>query len=69
MGGQGSRPGRKLGKEKRRLAKAILRRFYKTEGFEALPQTVKLAITELCPVELTCQERKEERERAVQIQS
>lgn len=69
MSGYRPRPGRKMGKERRRLAKAILRGFYVTEGFEALPQTVKLAITELCPVELTCQERKEERERAVQVQS
>ncbi|MFA6688128.1 MAG: hypothetical protein ACOX6K_07500 [Sphaerochaetaceae bacterium] len=43
------RPGRKLGAERRRVARDILRRFYHTDEFYLLPTAVRLAILELCP--------------------
>lgn len=43
------RPGRKLGAERRRIAREILRRFYNTDEFAFLPSEVRLAILELCP--------------------
>ncbi|AEV30100.1 hypothetical protein SpiGrapes_2325 [Sphaerochaeta pleomorpha str. Grapes] len=45
-----TRPGRKLGAEKRRLARTYLREFYETESFLQIPQKYRLAILELCPV-------------------
>ena len=45
-----TRPGRKLGAEKRRLARSYLREFYESESFQQLPQKYRLAILELCPV-------------------
>ncbi len=41
------RPGRKLGAEKRRVAKQILSEFSKTDEFTNLPRPVQLAIQEL----------------------
>lgn len=45
-----TRPGRKLGAEKRRLARIYLREFYETESFMQIPQKYRLAILELCPL-------------------
>lgn len=45
------RPGRKLGAERRRVAREILRRFYDTDTFAFLPSEVRLAMLELCPEE------------------
>jgi hypothetical protein len=45
-----TRPGRKLGAEKRRLARLYLREFYETESFKQQPQKYRLAMLELCPV-------------------
>lgn len=42
------RPGRKLGAEKRRVARQILRDFYASEQFELLPRQVQLAMLQLC---------------------
>lgn len=44
-----SRPGRKLGAEKRRLAREQLRDFYGSEVFGQLPTRVRLALFTLCP--------------------
>lgn len=43
------RPGRKEGAERRRIARAYLREFYRTEEFQSLPRKYRLAILELCP--------------------
>lgn len=43
------RPGRKLGAEKRRIAREELQRFYHTDAFMQLPRKVQLALTVLCP--------------------
>ncbi len=43
------RPGRKLGAERRRIAREILQRFYATDEFAYLPSEVRLAMLELCP--------------------
>lgn len=43
------RPGRKLGAERRRIAREILRRFYNSDDFAYLPSDVRLAMLELCP--------------------
>lgn len=45
------RPGRKLGAEKRRIAREILREFYASEEFSRLGRKVQLAMQELCPAE------------------
>ncbi len=45
------RPGRKLGAEKRRIAREILREFYESEEFSKLCRRVQLAMQELCPAE------------------
>jgi hypothetical protein len=45
-----TRPGRKLGAEKRRVARSYLREFYETEAFLQVPQKYRLAILELCPI-------------------
>lgn len=47
------RPGRKLGAEKRRIAREILREFYASEEFSHLARRVQLAMQELCPAEET----------------
>jgi len=46
-----ARPGRKLGAEKRRVARQILREFYASEEFSRLGRRVQLAMQELCPAE------------------
>ena len=43
------RPGRKLGAERRRIARSVLREFYADVQFQELPRKVQLAILELCP--------------------
>lgn len=43
------RPGRRLGAERRCIARKILRRFYATDDFAYLPSEVRLAMLELCP--------------------
>jgi len=45
------RPGRKIGAERRRVARMILRDFYESEQFSALNRTVQLAMLELCPIQ------------------
>ncbi len=45
-----SRPGRKIAAERRRIARAVLREFYKSPEFEKLPGTIQLAMKEICPV-------------------
>jgi hypothetical protein len=45
-----SRPGRRIAAEKRRIARRILREFYKTPEFEKLPGAIQLAMKEVCPV-------------------
>jgi hypothetical protein len=47
---ESKRPGRKLGAEKRRVARSYLREFYETEAFLQVPQKYRLAILELCPI-------------------
>lgn len=45
------RPGRKIGAERRRVARMILRDFYESEQFSNLNRLVQLAMLELCPVQ------------------
>lgn len=45
------RPGRKIGAERRRVARMILRDFYESEQFSALNRMVQLAMLELCPIQ------------------
>ncbi|HAP57718.1 MAG: hypothetical protein VB088_07185 [Sphaerochaeta sp.] len=45
------RPGRKIGAERRRVARMILRDFYESEQFSNLNRMVQLAMLELCPVQ------------------
>ncbi len=56
------RPGRKVGAEKRRIAKETLRNFYTTDDFLNLPSGVKLAMLTLCPKTDTHPYREEEME-------
>jgi len=46
---RGSRPGRKLAAEKRRVARGILQEFYDSEQFSGLPRKVQLAMFLVCP--------------------
>jgi len=45
------RPGRKIGAERRRIARMILRDFYESEQFSMLNRMVQLAMLELCPAQ------------------
>ena len=52
------RPGRKIGAERRRIARMIIRSFYESEQFSALDRMVQLAILELCPLQEETSTRK-----------
>lgn len=45
------RPGRKIGAERRRVARETLRNFYGFKAFHDLPGNVRVAMLELCPRE------------------
>ena len=45
------RPGRKVGAERRRVARETLRQFYGFKAFHDLPGSVRVAMLELCPRE------------------
>jgi hypothetical protein len=48
---QSKRPGRKIGAERRRVARETLRQFYGLKAFHDLPGNVRVAMLELCPRE------------------
>ena len=48
---QSKRPGRKIGAERRRVARETLRQFYGCKAFHDLPGNVRVAMLELCPRE------------------
>jgi ABC-type thiamine transport system ATPase subunit len=52
------RPGSLAGKERRRVARSLLREFYETEAFFQLNPKYRVAIMELCPVKDSHTERK-----------
>lgn len=50
-----TRPGRKIGSERRRVARQYLREFYQTEQFGLLDRRIQLAMQQLCPPSDECQ--------------